>query len=231
MKYIRGHRGFTLVEMAVVLVIVGLLLGSFIGTVSSRIEATRYVETKNDLEDIKRAIIGYAYRNTILPCPDTDGDGVSEVTCAIVNTGFVPWVTLGLGGSDPWDNRYEYRVDVNFSTAFDLDTILISGGRIQTLNAAGNALIPLANNAAVVIFSRGKNGLGATGVNGALRAAVPVAGHDDEIENGNNDQTYVSRSVSSVTDVASFVGVFDDVVVWLSEYELKAKMVEAGVLP
>ena len=108
MKNSRTCRGFTLVEMAVVLVIVGLLVGGFIGNLSSRIETSRYAETRKDLEDIKQAITGYTYKNGSLPCPDTDGDGESEIICDATPAGSVPWVTLGLGQGDAWNNHYEY---------------------------------------------------------------------------------------------------------------------------
>jgi len=240
MSYNRNCRGFTLVEMAVVLVIIGLLVGSFIGTVSSRIETSRYAETRKDLEDIKLALIGYAYKNGGLPCPDffTSDDGVSDVACVAFTqpTGNVPWVTLGLGSGDPWNNRYEYWVDAsNFSDAaavpFDLDTD--ANGQVSRRSADGTALELLASGVVAVIYSRGKNGLGAEGVDGSSRASIPGTGHSDEelnADTGANREKFVSRPVTP-GNVATDGGTFDDIVIWISEYELKAKMVEAGVLP
>ena len=236
MKYNRVCQGFTLVEVAVVLVIVGLLVGSFIGTISSRIETTRYTETRNELDDIKQAILGYAYINGALPCPDTDNDGVIQVGCAGAGTttGTVPWVTLGLGAGDSWNNRYEYWLDVvpfaDLATPFDLDTNAIAGGVVMTRNTDGTALIALASNVVVVVFSRGKNGLGAMGVDGIAKQAIPGTGHSDEAENGDGNSAFVSRPHTSEDDTTD-VGTFDDQAVWISEFVLKAKMVEAGKLP
>jgi prepilin-type N-terminal cleavage/methylation domain-containing protein len=223
-------RGFTLVEMAVVLVIVGLLVGGFIGTLSSRIETTRYAETKEDLEDIILAIIGYAYKNGGLPCPDADGDGASEINCSAATNGHVPWDTLGLGSGDPWNNHYEYWLDANFTGPFDLNTNTGAGGQVKTRSPDGTTLIPLASSVVAVVFSRGKNGLGAVGVDGSPKAPIPATGHSDEDENGDGDNIFVSRSPTHEDDTTN-VGTFDDKVVWISEYELKAKMVQAGVLP
>ncbi len=236
MTKIKTCRGFTLVELAIVLVIIGLIVGSFVGTLSSRIEATHIAETKQGLDDIKTAIFGYVYKNGVLPCPDMDGDGESDVCVSpIINSGVVPSVTLGLGSGDAWNNKYEYWIDAAaFAVTFDLgtNTTAADGGEIEQRNSAGTALESLAKNAVAIIFSRGKNGLGATGVDGAAKAALPVlgAGHDDEIENDDADSIFVSRPPTS-EGAATAGGEFDDIVIWISEFELKAKMVEAGKLP
>ena len=227
MSRIKACRGFTLVELAIVLVIIGLIVGSFVGTLSSRIEATHIAETKQGLDDIKTAIFGYVYKNGALPCPDTDGDGESN---ACTNSGLVPSVTLGLGSGDAWNNRYEYWIDAAaFAVTFDLDTnSTAAGGEIEQRNSAGTALEPLAKSAVAIVFSRGKNGLGGTGVDGTSKALA--TGHADELENGDGDGEFVSRP-PTVQGAATAGGEFDDIVIWISEFELKAKMVEAGKLP
>jgi len=229
MRYCRSCRGFTLVEVAVVLVIVGLLLGGFIGSLSSRIEVARYTETMDDLESIKQAIIGYAYKNGVLPCPDADADGISETSCSTGPAGNVPWVTLGLGSGDAWNNRFEYWLDADrFSVPFALSTNAI--GAVNTRSPDGSTLLQYANGVVVVVFSRGKNGFGAVGADGASRVAIPATGHSDEDNNGDGNQEFVSR-LPTHEGATTAGGVFDDIVVWISEFELKAKMVKVGRLP
>ena len=46
----KQQSGFTLVEIAVVLVLVGLLVGSFIGTFANRVDTTRRDNTIKELE-------------------------------------------------------------------------------------------------------------------------------------------------------------------------------------
>ena len=58
---------------------------------------------------------------------------------------------------------------------------------------------------------------------------VPAA-NLDEVENTDDDLSFVSRSQTG-SGVSVLVGEFDDILIWISEYELKAKMVEAGRLP
>ena len=81
-------RGFTLVEMAIVLVVVGLLVSAFLTPLRMQIELRNNSETQASLLEIRDALIGYALSHNaldgrpFLPCPDTDGDGVEYVVTA-----------------------------------------------------------------------------------------------------------------------------------------------------
>jgi len=61
--------GFTLVEMAMVLMIVGLLLGGLVPTISAQMETQRIGETRRQMNEIKDALTGFAVINGRLPCP------------------------------------------------------------------------------------------------------------------------------------------------------------------
>jgi len=249
---IAAQSGFSLIELAIVLMIIGALIGSFIGTLGSRIEISRYVESKAELDDIKVALYGHAASQGFphLPCPDcrtatcaalTAGnfanDGIEDrngIVCD-ANTdgtlGNLPWQTLGIGEIDPWGNRYSYWVSNtvadNTATAFQLTTV-INSATINTRN--GENIVVLTDTAAAIVFTHGSNGYGAISMD-----AVPKinASSDDEVENINNDNVFVSRNVSDpgseTTSGDDFE--FDDRLIWISEYELKGKMVQAGALP
>jgi prepilin-type N-terminal cleavage/methylation domain-containing protein len=237
------QRGFTLVEIAVVLVIVGLLVGSFIGTVGERIETTRRDNTQKELEEIKRVLIAYAFSKSppYLPCPDVSvpPDGKENRTAGICDTAFghLPWVTLGVGYSDAWDNRYRYWVNQDYATGNPGAGFVLTTD--DTANSAtvetriGAATSTILDNAVAVIFSHGKNSLGGVSIDGISRDAIPGAGggHDDELENMDSNVNFISRTLRVEGATETNGGIFDDIVVWISSYELKAKMVEAGVLP
>ncbi len=53
-------RGFTLIEMAIVLVIITILIGGLAMPLSAQIQARRIAETKRTLEETREAILGYA---------------------------------------------------------------------------------------------------------------------------------------------------------------------------
>ena len=65
----RADSGFTLVEIAMVLLIVTLLLTGLVPTISGQMEQQRTNETRKQMDEIQQALIGYAIVNGRLPCP------------------------------------------------------------------------------------------------------------------------------------------------------------------
>ncbi|MCK4834005.1 MAG: type II secretion system protein [Gammaproteobacteria bacterium] len=236
------NAGFTLIEIAVVLVIIGVLIGSFIGTFTDRIDTTRRANTQQELEEIKRVLMAFAFSrpNPFLPCPDTDippdGDEnrAGGVCTAAGAVGVLPWKTIGVGYDDAWGTRYSYWVNDNYANdpAGFLLTTGDNAGSARIDTRIGNATEEILDNAVAVIFSRGKNGLGGIGVDGVNRDVIPAVGnnHDDENENVDGDTLFYSRAETE-EGAAVAGGIYDDILVWINSFELKAKMVEAGVLP
>ena len=62
-------RGFSLVELAVVMTIVALLLGGLIYTLSAQTEQRNFEETRRRLEQARELILAFAITNGRLPCP------------------------------------------------------------------------------------------------------------------------------------------------------------------
>jgi len=56
-------RGFTLIELAIVLVIMTILIGGLAMPLSAQIQARRIAETRADMQAIHDALIGYAMKN------------------------------------------------------------------------------------------------------------------------------------------------------------------------
>ena len=67
----RRERGFSLVELAVVLTIMGLLLAGLAMPLRARIDQQRHDSTAQQLVDIRAALQGHALANDALPCPAT----------------------------------------------------------------------------------------------------------------------------------------------------------------
>jgi len=155
--------GFTLAEMAIVLVIVGLLIGGLLTPLASQLNQQRISDTRKSVEQIKEALIGFAVANGRLPCPASAASGGQESfaaggnaangLCSNFYNGFLPAATLGL---TPSDGR-GYAVDA---------WLLSPQNRIRY--AVYTGVINLITNP----FTR-TNGLRSAGI-GNISAAIPL---------------------------------------------------------
>ncbi|HSI42836.1 MAG TPA: prepilin-type N-terminal cleavage/methylation domain-containing protein [Methylotenera sp.] len=124
-----NNKGFTLVELSIVLVIIGLTLGAILGVANTQLQAARTSSTKQKEEAIKLALVNFISRNNRLPCPavatiapGATGYGIEAAnpgvctgttTTATVATGIVPWSSIGItdeNASDGYYNRFTYQV-------------------------------------------------------------------------------------------------------------------------
>ncbi len=239
--------GFTLVEMAIVLLIVALAIGGGLSVFSAQVEVQKVKETQSALEDAKEALIGYAASHLAadsrpyLPCPDKTAaapvigtsvapnvanDGIEDrntIGGCSVRDGSIPWATLGLKGLDGWSNRIRYRIVDDY-------TNLTSGFSVATNPSAAtellvnNAALPvarLATDVPFVLVSHGPNGLGAMSSGGT---AVGAPTRANELENADSDTTFVSNGPIEIAGSE-----FDDVVTWLPAGLLFSRMLQAGV--
>src|SRR5260221_10384593 len=185
--------GFTLVEPAVALAIIGLLLGMLIVPLGTQVDQQRIGDTQRQLDLIREAVIGFAVANGRLPCPATPttpnttaGAGTENrvgTACGIVE-GVLPWATLGLPETDSWNNRFTYRVTLSFADdpvgGLLASFALTDNGDITINNGVINGSITVASTIPAIFVSHGKNGLGAyrrdgTQVAGAAGQARPTA--------------------------------------------------------
>lgn len=142
------QQGFTLVEIAIVLVIFGLVLSVVLLPLSAQREQAAQAQTINTLDNARQALLGFAQTYGRLPCPataltkiDTGSRGLENPlggthkdvppltpTC-VTSTGYLPAATLGLQPADvngfaldAWSNRIRYAV-----SASDNSTVIING--------------------------------------------------------------------------------------------------------
>ena len=238
MRYSTGlnnrHSGFTLTELAVVMVIVALLVGGMLIPLSAQKDMQYSSETKTLMSDVKDALMGYVTVNGRLPCPANPatptgsvGAGLeyplnaAKTACSTSSEGVLPWATLGVPETDAWGRRLTYRVTNSFArevpggsnAAFSLTTT----GDVTILATSGGASI--ASSLPMIVVSHGKNGFRAYLPDGSRMDASADA---DEEANANGDASFVSKTQTQS---------YDDLVEWISPNILFNRMITAGKLP
>lgn len=114
--YPRRQNGFTLLEMALVIIALGFILGPLFQILLIQEEQANLTTTDQQLADIREALIGYALIYHRLPCPADDRAGYSK-SSQCDKEGFLPWANLGVQGQDSWGNVFRYRAEADFTQA------------------------------------------------------------------------------------------------------------------
>ena len=237
--------GFSLMELAIALLIVGTLMSGVLVAVSQTAENGRITAAKAQLREIEEALYGFAQAYGRLPCPATNLStiaGFEESPCTSMH-GFVPAGTLGINGStnedgllvDPWQQPLRYSVimtatvgfNPNFSNATSIDSYFTAGTVIT--NPTGTYMFKVCEDTAcsatksdivpAVVLSLGKNWSSYSSADEALNAG-------DQLMSGyaiKDDYIFISTTYSEDN--------FDDQVTWLSPYILFNRLVSAGKLP
>lgn len=123
--------GFTLIEMAIVVALFGLLAGGGMVALGQFLDQIALKKTDENLAKVEKALSLYVLQEGWLPCPDTDGTGVQNLTgnaCAVGGTGnviqaMVPYRDLGLqldDVEDGWNRRFTYVVTYDLAGGRDL---------------------------------------------------------------------------------------------------------------
>ena len=132
MHHPKARKGFTLIEMAIVLVIVGLLAGLTLPVISDLIKREKSSAATSMLEQVREQIIGYALIYGYLP-DDLQAD-------------------LGIG-DDPYGNTIQYRYATDLAT--DLCAETSTDFDVEYYTSASSHTTT--NNVAFALFSIGRN--------------------------------------------------------------------------
>lgn len=251
------EQGFSLLELAIVLLIVGLLLGGLIMPLGSRMDQQRIETTRQQLEQIRDALAGYALANDALPCPATpasSGQASATATGCTRQHGFVPAATLGLPGSrnpdqlllDAWGNPLRYSVS-NSDADGDGNWDFVRPGEMRNVTlanlapsldvcstAAGSSATACASsatsitaNAPAVLLSLGKDFATLTSADELENVGATLGGGPS----GRNYPVAGDEVFVSHTISTATASGFDDLVTWIAPSTLYGQMVSAGRLP
>jgi prepilin-type N-terminal cleavage/methylation domain-containing protein len=234
--------GFTLTELAIVMVIMALLIGGLMLPLSAQQEIRNNAETTRQLDEIREALLGFAITRGYLPCPakstsdgNEDRNPSTKKCTGGKRYGLLPWVTLGITPSDSWGHLFLYSVTPGFSHGAPTEQFKMTSSpdiTIKTRDSAGN-LKNLSNSEdiPVVVLSTGKNGYWSWTLGQTTQNPDSSSANDDEDTNASSTadgKTFVSHTPTSPDYVT---GEFDDLVSWISPNILFNRMVAAGRLP
>ena len=197
-----NNGGFSLVEMAIVVVLMGIFLTLGLAAFNAQLNNAALSTTKKKQEIIREALIAYLRDFKRLPCPEVTAFGVSAPNgvegrqtagnpasnCSSF-WGTLPYAELGLSRDialDGYENFFTYFVSSALAGEPDWTLTQVAGvpgfsvgnpGRFA-ITENGTATTLSKNLAAVVIVSHGSNGLGAFTSKG-YRNALPANGTDE----------------------------------------------------
>lgn len=231
----RKSLGFTLLELALVLTIGGLMISAASSLLINYLQQAKINETAEKMARIDRAIREYLVVNNKLPCPaaytvapesalfgveasTTCTDNVGTVTRVTgrpsapnpnVKIGVLPVRSLNLLDSDMldgWGNRFLYAVTERSASP---GVFSATDGAIYVRDAGNNPVQVPDGTAQFIVISYGENGMGAFNANGVVSRACN-AGATIEYNNCDNADAFFRATLlsSSVTGADSF----DDIV-------------------
>lgn len=198
-----NEKGFTLIEIAMVMVIIGLLAGGGVSLMGILSERRMRNDTSEYLDEAKSSLINFAKINGRLPWADGDGDGDEDTG---TSRGTFPFQTLNLRPSDSNRRVILYEHNNNLGTDRSTSCSSIRGG------LSGSPLVVDSDGSSTAF---------------PLAAILVSAGPQDADGDGNvfddiNTGTFQGDNRDGIPNYLRSppTDVFDDLVVYLSEYTL-----------
>jgi len=206
-------KGFTLVELAIVMVIVGLLIGMGAGMIGPMTKRAKLLETTETLKQMKESIIGYIASRKEVPCDATEVCTAPDVRFnSLVNT------------RDKYNSALYYIYSGNLRTdgATNIDICGVSSANITLRICHDSACVTsnTVNNVAFIVLSRGENINKQTNGNGTMGATI-VTVYDPGINNvPDGDTTDTDAGGNAINRVESY----DDIYMYATLLELQGKL-------
>lgn len=249
------YGGFSLVELAIVLVVASVLATSLLTPLAAQSESRRIAETKRTLNEVRDALLGFAIAFGRMPCPAKGSAtgieaGGGTAACSSGGSGaaggYVPAITLGLSPSDDqgylldaWGGRLRYAVSAGPAGA--ATTFTDSNGMRNYWAGQGTpppSSLQICSGAASIAHAGAANAdcASASALTQSAVAVVYSTGKNpddaargpDAGANRDGDRVFVAHDARSAGGNG---GEFDDQLLWLPPTILYNRLVAAGRLP
>ena len=227
LKLTRRCSGFSLLELSIVVVIVGIMIASIMPAVSYKARVEKRMELLQKMDAIEQALQAFRVQNDRLPCPAditmndananfgveaatpgtcTGGTPAATSPATDVVLGGVPVRTLGLEDDmayDAWGRAFTYMVDGRMTAAAAYTTYVIDDTTpgnitVRARDEALDSLSDLTTKAIAVVLSSGNNGHGGYMRSGSRYSFGST--NADELENCN-----CNSSAAVGTENATFI--------------------------
>jgi len=125
---VRGRAsGFTLIEIMVVVVIIGLLAAVIVPTVVSKVDEAKVSKAKADIQSLETALTMYRLDNSKYPTSD---QGLTALITQPTDPSIKHWRPGGYlqrVSKDPWGNDYQYVIPGSHGKEYDLFSLGADG--------------------------------------------------------------------------------------------------------
>ena len=115
----QGARGFTLIEIMVVVIIIGLLAAFIVPRVMNQVDNAKVTKAKADIQALESALTMYRMDNSRYPTTDV---GLQALTQKPSDPSVKNWKGPYLDriSKDPWGNDYQYAYPGTHGKEYDL---------------------------------------------------------------------------------------------------------------
>jgi general secretion pathway protein G len=121
------HGGFTLIEIMVVVVIIGLLAAVIVPSVVSKVDEARVARARQDIASLETALTMFRLDNSRYPTTEQGLRALVQQPTDPTIRNWKPGGYLKRVSKDPWDNEYVYVYPGTHNNEYDLYSLGADG--------------------------------------------------------------------------------------------------------